>query len=73
MSNLLCVGFVGCRLPTCIRFLVDSYNKPIPAILEIPSKDHSYDPAHNSALTRVKSLFSPNRWSRLVGDEGALV
>ncbi|KAF5954019.1 hypothetical protein HYC85_006875 [Camellia sinensis] len=27
-----------------IKFLVDSYNNPIPAILEIPSKDHPYDP-----------------------------
>ncbi|KAL6573495.1 hypothetical protein OROHE_001954 [Orobanche hederae] len=41
-----------------IRFLVDSYNKPIPAILEIPSKDHPYDPAHDSVLSRVKYLFS---------------
>lgn len=41
-----------------IRFLVDSYNKPVPAILEIPSKDHPYDPAHDSILSRVKYLFS---------------
>ncbi|GLJ06460.1 hypothetical protein SUGI_0039750 [Cryptomeria japonica] len=41
-----------------IRFLVDSYNKPVPAILEIPSKDHSYDPTHDSVLSRVKYLFS---------------
>ncbi|KAJ8545170.1 hypothetical protein K7X08_017753 [Anisodus acutangulus] len=41
-----------------VRFLVDSYNKPIPAILEIPSKDHPYDPLHDSVLSRVKYLFS---------------
>ncbi|CAH9113358.1 unnamed protein product [Cuscuta europaea] len=41
-----------------IRFLVDGYNKPIPAILEIPSKDHPYDPAQDSVLSRVKHLFS---------------
>ncbi|KAL9328988.1 hypothetical protein ACSQ67_003991 [Phaseolus vulgaris] len=41
-----------------IRFLVDSYNKPVPAILEIPSKDHPYDPAHDSVLSRVKYLFN---------------
>ncbi|XP_065876663.1 V-type proton ATPase subunit F [Euphorbia lathyris] len=41
-----------------IRFLVDSYNKPVPAILEIPSKDHPYDPAQDSVLSRVKHLFS---------------
>ncbi|KAJ9159331.1 hypothetical protein P3X46_024842 [Hevea brasiliensis] len=41
-----------------VRFLVDSYNKPVPAILEIPSKDHPYDPAQDSVLSRVKHLFS---------------
>ncbi|CAA6654730.1 unnamed protein product [Spirodela intermedia] len=41
-----------------IRFLVDSYNKAVPAILEIPSKDHPYDPAHDSVLSRVRYLFS---------------
>ena len=41
-----------------IRFLVDSYNKPVPAILEIRSKDHPYDPSHDSVLSRVKYLFS---------------
>ncbi|CAN6445939.1 unnamed protein product [Victoria cruziana] len=41
-----------------IRFLVDSYNKPVPAILEIPSKEHPYDPSQDSVLSRVKYLFS---------------
>lgn len=41
-----------------IRFLVDSYNKPVPAILEIPSKEHPYDPTHDSVLSRVRYLFS---------------
>ena len=48
----------GFQVANMIRFLVDSYNKPIPAILEIPSKDHPYDPAHDSVLSRVKNLFS---------------
>ncbi|XP_020244898.1 V-type proton ATPase subunit F-like isoform X2 [Asparagus officinalis] len=47
-----------------IRFLVDSYNKPIPAILEIPSKNHPYDPAHDSVLSRVKYLFSAESVAR---------
>jgi V-type H+-transporting ATPase subunit F len=46
------------QIANMIRFLVDSYNKPIPAILEIPSKDHPYDPASDSVLSRVKYLFS---------------
>ncbi|CAL5418393.1 unnamed protein product [Camellia sinensis] len=36
-----------------IKFLVDSYNNPIPAILEIPSKDHPYDPTHDFVLSRM--------------------
>jgi ATP synthase F subunit len=47
-----------CQVANMIRFLVDGYNKPVPAILEIPSKDHPYDPAHDSVLSRVKYLFS---------------
>lgn len=46
------------QVANMIRFLVDSYNKPVPAILEIPSKDHPYDPTHDSVLSRVKYLFS---------------
>ncbi|MBA0698893.1 hypothetical protein Goari_000574 [Gossypium aridum] len=46
------------KVANMIRFLVDSYNKPIPAILEIPSKNHPYDPAHDSILSRVKHLFN---------------
>mmetsp|Transcript_11427 Transcript_11427/g.41818 ORF Transcript_11427/g.41818 Transcript_11427/m.41818 type:complete len:125 (+) Transcript_11427:203-577(+) len=41
-----------------IRPLVDAYTKPVPAILEIPSKDTPYDPSQDSILSRVKHLFS---------------
>ncbi|KAG0576070.1 hypothetical protein M758_5G052500 [Ceratodon purpureus] len=41
-----------------IRFMIDSYSKPLPAILEIPSKDHPYDPSQDSILSRVKHMFS---------------
>ena len=46
------------QVANMIRFLVDSYNRPVPAILEIPSKDHPYDPTHDSVLSRVRYLFS---------------
>lgn len=71
-----CLSMFNNRIMACefqvanmIRFLVDSYNKPIPAILEIPSKDHPYDPTQDSVLSRVKYLFSAEsvasgrRWS----------
>ncbi|CAB4256768.1 similar to Saccharomyces cerevisiae YGR020C VMA7 Subunit F of the eight-subunit V1 peripheral membrane domain of vacuolar H+-ATPase (V- ATPase) [Maudiozyma barnettii] len=40
-----------------IRSTVDSYVEPFPAILEIPSKDHPYDPEKDSVLKRVRKLF----------------
>jgi V-type H+-transporting ATPase subunit F len=31
--------------------------QPIPAILEIPSKEHPYDASKDSIMTRVKIMF----------------
>ncbi|XP_062233969.1 V-type proton ATPase subunit F-like [Phragmites australis] len=54
----IAIVLISQYIANMIRFLVDSYNKPVPAILEIPSKEHPYDPAHDSVLSRVKYLFS---------------
>jgi len=40
-----------------IRNTVDTYTEAFPAILEIPSKDHPYDPEKDSVLRRVRRLF----------------
>lgn len=40
-----------------IRHLIDAHSAPIPAILEIPSKDAPYDPSQDSILRRVKLMF----------------
>ncbi|EIF48981.1 hypothetical protein HII13_001014 [Brettanomyces bruxellensis] len=40
-----------------IRVLIDTYTKPFPAILEIPSKDHPYDPEKDSILRRLRRLM----------------
>ncbi|CAO3686292.1 hypothetical protein G6F70_000973 [Rhizopus microsporus] len=40
-----------------IRELVDGHNQAFPAVLEIPSKDHPYDPEKDSVLKRVRRLF----------------
>jgi len=40
-----------------IRPTVDRYEQAFPALLEIPSKDHPYDPAKDSILKRVQKLF----------------
>ena len=41
-----------------IRTTIDGHTIPIPAILEIPSKDHPYDPNKDSILRRAKGLFN---------------
>lgn len=40
-----------------IRARVDSYGEAFPAVLEIPSKDHPYDPEKDSVMKRVRKLF----------------
>lgn len=37
-----------------IRYVIDAHTKPVPAVLEIPSKDHPYDPNKDSILRRAK-------------------
>lgn len=37
-----------------IRHAIDSHTQPIPAVLEIPSKDHPYDASKDSILRRAK-------------------
>ncbi|KAF8311236.1 vacuolar ATP synthase [Clavulina sp. PMI_390] len=39
-----------------IRPTVDKYTQAFPALLEIPSKDHPYDPSKDSILKRVQKL-----------------
>lgn len=40
-----------------IRSRLDAYTKAFPAVLEIPSKDHPYDPEKDSVMKRVQKLF----------------
>ena len=40
-----------------IRSLLDDYHQAFPTILEIPSKDHPYDPSKDSVLKRIQKLF----------------
>jgi len=40
-----------------IRHRVDAYTAAFPSLLEIPSKDHPYDPEKDSVLRRVRRLF----------------
>lgn len=37
-----------------IRHVIDGHTSPVPAVLEIPSKDHPYDASKDSILRRAK-------------------
>jgi hypothetical protein len=37
-----------------VRNIIDNYTKITPAILEIPSKEHAYDPSRDSILKRAQ-------------------
>ena len=57
------VWFVGgawltqAQIADRIRGKVDAYNEAFPSLLEIPSKDHPYDPEKDSVMKRVSKLF----------------
>ena len=40
-----------------IRHLVNDYKKMIPTLLEIPSKEHPYDPNEDTMMKQVKHLL----------------
>ncbi|KAL6928664.1 hypothetical protein ACO0SA_001993 [Hanseniaspora valbyensis] len=44
------------HIANLIRSEIDSFTDAFPAILEIPSKDHPYDPEQDSVLKKVKKL-----------------
>ncbi|GAB0175410.1 V-type proton ATPase subunit F [Grus americana] len=46
-------------LAELIRHAVEAHARPLPAVLEIPSKEHPYDPAKDSVLRRARGVFSP--------------
>jgi len=56
-SSRSCSWFVfslSSQIAEMIRHVIDRYEEPIPAVLEIPSKDHPYDPTKDSILRRAK-------------------
>jgi ATP synthase F subunit len=51
------VLLINQSIASTIRHLLDGYTRPVPAILEVPSKDQPYDPTQDSILARVKFMF----------------
>ena len=54
---LTCSPVRALQIANMIRVAVSAYNRPFPAILEIPSKDCPYDPTQDSILSRVQFMF----------------
>jgi len=48
---------VALQIADRIRHRIDTYTQAFPTVLEIPSKDHPYDPEKDSVLRRVRRLF----------------
>ncbi|KAI3403618.1 VMA7 [Candida oxycetoniae] len=55
--NDIAILLINQHLADLIRYKVDGYTNAFPAILEIPSKDHPYDPEKDSILKKVRRLF----------------
>ncbi|KAM7159581.1 V-type proton ATPase subunit F-like [Molossus nigricans] len=41
-----------------VRLALDAHQRSIPAVLEIPSKEHPYDAAKDSILRRARGMFT---------------
>ena len=57
-----------CQIAEEIRHMIDAYTKPVPSVLEIPSKDMPYDASKDTVLKRAQVGLWPaprSRHSRL--------
>jgi V-type H+-transporting ATPase subunit F len=54
----IAIILINQHVASTIRPLIDEHHDAYPALLEIPSKDHPYDPSKDSVLKRVQKLFS---------------
>jgi ATP synthase F subunit len=49
--------YVFIKIAEMIRGTVDGHDKSLPAVLEIPSKEHPYDASKDSILRRARVSF----------------
>ncbi|KAF6017275.1 ATP6V1F [Bugula neritina] len=54
----IAIVLINQHVADMIRHVLDSYTQAIPAVLEIPSKDHPYDASKDSILRRARGMFS---------------
>jgi len=53
----IAIILINQNLAERIRHLIDNHTEPIPAVLEIPSKDNPYDPSKDSIMRRAKGVI----------------
>ncbi|AQZ13055.1 VMA7 (YGR020C) [Zygosaccharomyces parabailii] len=53
----IAILLINQHIADVIRGDVDGFTDAFPAVLEIPSKDHPYNPEKDSVLKRVRRLF----------------
>lgn len=46
------------KVADMVRHVIDNYSKLTPAILEIPSKEHAYDPSKDYILKRAQVNYN---------------
>ncbi|GAM22723.1 hypothetical protein SAMD00019534_058980, partial [Acytostelium subglobosum LB1] len=54
--NDIAIVLISQKIADEIRPMIDEYAQVIPTILEIPSKDHPYDPSKDSVMLKVKRM-----------------
>jgi len=54
----IAIVLINQNVAEMIRHIIDRYNQTIPALLEIPSKEHPYDASKDSILRRAKGMFA---------------
>jgi V-type H+-transporting ATPase subunit F len=53
----IAIVMINQYIANMIRHLLNNYSKAIPAVLEIPSKEHPYDATQDSILSRVQGML----------------
>ena len=53
----VCIILINQHVANEIRHLTNTYTQTIPTILEIPSKDHPYDPKQDFIMQRVNQMM----------------
>eukprot|EP00088_Acartia_fossae_P060774 TRINITY_DN72865_c0_g1_i1.p1 TRINITY_DN72865_c0_g1~~TRINITY_DN72865_c0_g1_i1.p1 ORF type:complete len:122 (-),score=18.47 TRINITY_DN72865_c0_g1_i1:291-656(-) len=53
----IAVLMINQHVASDIRPIIEAYDQAFPALLEIPSKDHPYDPKQDSMLKKIEKMF----------------